>query len=31
LQHLRTGSRVNLEIDMLARYCERMLSYQNTV
>lgn len=28
LQHLRTGHRVNLEIDMIARYCERMLSYQ---
>ena len=28
---LGMGSRVNLEIDMLARYCERMLSYQNTV
>ena len=31
LHTLRSGSLVNLEIDMLARYCERMLSYQNTV
>ena len=28
---LATGSSVNLEIDLIARYCERMLSYQNTV
>ena len=28
---LKSGSRVNLEIDLIARYCERMLSYQNTV
>lgn len=28
---LNQGSRVNLEIDTVARYCERMLSYQNTV
>jgi len=28
---LRSGSNVNLEIDLIARYCERMLSYQNTV
>lgn len=27
LGHLRTGSKVNLEIDLIARYCERMLSY----
>ena len=26
LKHLRTGSRVNLEIDLIARYVERMLS-----
>jgi len=25
LGHLRNGSRVNLEIDLIARYCERML------
>ena len=31
LRHLQPGSRVNLEIDQIARYCERMLSYQNTV
>lgn len=31
LQHLQPGSRVNLEVDLIARYCERMLSYQNTV
>jgi riboflavin synthase len=28
---LKAGSGVNLEIDLIARYCERMLSYQNTV
>lgn len=28
LKHLRTGSRVNLEVDLIARYVERMLSYQ---
>ena len=28
LKHLGAGSRVNLEIDLIARYCERMLSYQ---
>ena len=28
LKHLVAGSRVNLEIDLIARYCERMLSYQ---
>lgn len=27
LKHLRAGSRVNLEIDLIARYVERMLSY----
>ncbi|MGV3740845.1 MAG: riboflavin synthase [Burkholderiaceae bacterium] len=26
LKHLRTGSKVNLEIDLIARYVERMLS-----
>jgi riboflavin synthase len=26
LGHLRTGSSVNLEVDLIARYCERMLS-----
>ena len=26
LKHLRAGSRVNLEIDLIARYVERMLS-----
>lgn len=30
LRHLKPGSRVNLEIDQIARYCERMLGYQNT-
>ena len=29
LKHLRAGSRVNLEIDLIARYVERMLSVQN--
>lgn len=28
LAALRAGSLVNLEIDLIARYCERMLSYQ---
>ena len=31
LQHLQPGSRVNLEVDLIARYCERLLSYENTV
>ena len=31
LGSLVAGRRVNLEIDLIARYCERMLSYQNTV
>ena len=26
LGHLRVGSSVNLEVDLIARYCERMLS-----
>lgn len=29
LQSLKVGSPVNLEVDLIARYCERMLSYQN--
>jgi riboflavin synthase len=28
LGHLRAGSKVNLEIDLIARYCERMLRSQ---
>ena len=31
LSAMQAGTRVNLEIDLIARYCERMLSYQNTV
>ena len=31
LGRLQPGSRVNLEIDLIARYCERLLSYQNSV
>lgn len=31
LHRLAAGAKVNLEIDLIARYCERMLSYQNTV
>lgn len=31
LHTLQPGSQVNLEVDLIARYCERMLSYQNTV
>jgi riboflavin synthase len=30
LKHLRAGSRVNLEIDLIARYVERMLSVNGT-
>ncbi|MES2758774.1 MAG: riboflavin synthase [Pseudomonadota bacterium] len=30
LKHLRAGSRVNLEIDLIARYVERMLSVQKS-
>lgn len=30
LKHLRPGSRVNLEIDMLARYVERLTQFTNT-
>ena len=26
LKHLQAGSRVNLEVDLIARYCERLLS-----
>ena len=28
LHALQAGSRVNLEIDLMARYCERILSYR---
>ena len=31
LGSLAQGSKVNLEVDTVARYCERMLSYQNAV
>lgn len=31
LKRCRPGTRVNLEIDLIARYCERLLSYENTV
>jgi riboflavin synthase len=31
LGHLRADATVNLEIDLIARYCERILSYQNAV
>ena len=30
LNELSAGDKVNLEIDLIARYCERMLNYQNT-
>jgi riboflavin synthase len=30
LCHLAAGSRVNLEIDLIARYCERLLSYESS-
>jgi riboflavin synthase len=31
LKRLHAGSRVNLEVDLIARYCEKMLSYKNIV
>jgi riboflavin synthase len=31
LKHLEAGDKVNLEIDLIARYVERMLSLSNTV
>ena len=31
LKHLKPGTRVNLEIDLIARYVERMLSLSQTV
>lgn len=30
LRNLHAGARVNLEIDLIARYCERMLGFKNT-
>ncbi len=30
LKHLQAGSRVNLEVDMVARYVERMMQFMNT-
>jgi riboflavin synthase len=29
LKHLKPGSRVNLEVDLIARYCERLLSAES--
>ena len=29
LKHLKAGSRVNLEVDMIARYVERMAQFTN--
>lgn len=29
LRHLKPGSRVNLEIDLIARYCERMFNHES--
>lgn len=31
LKHLKVGGKVNLEIDLIARYVERMLTASNTV
>lgn len=31
LKHLRAGSRVNLEVDMIARYVERMMQFTHTM
>lgn len=28
LKHLKPGSKVNLEVDLIARYCERMLAWE---
>ena len=30
LKHLTRGSRVNLEVDLIARYCERLLSAERS-
>ena len=30
LKHLKAGSRVNLEVDLIARYVERMMQFQDT-
>ena len=30
LKHLQPGSRVNLEVDLIARYCERLLSAERS-
>ena len=30
LSRLKPGSKVNLEVDLIARYCERLMSSQNT-
>ena len=30
LKHLQAGSRVNLEVDMIARYVERMAQFTNS-
>jgi riboflavin synthase len=31
LKHLKGGDKVNLEVDLIARYVERMLSAENPV
>jgi len=31
LQYLQPGARVNLEVDLIARYCERLLAYQGNL
>ena len=31
LQYLKVGVKVNLEVDLISRYCERLMSYQSTV
>jgi riboflavin synthase len=31
LNQLKPGSKVNLEVDLIARYCERLLSYEDSV
>ena len=31
LKHLSAGAKVNLEVDLIARYCERMLNYRTNL
>ena len=31
LAHLKVGSAVNLEVDLIARYCERLMQFKPTI